>query len=664
MTRGENVLWVPSQRAVEDANITAYRGWLAAERGLVFEDYEALWRWSVKDLNGFWQSIWDYFGVQASEPPRQVLRTAAMPGAEWFPGARLNYAEHVLRAATDERPAIITVGEARVPKEITWSELRRMVGSVAASLKKLGVGAGDRVVAYLPNTIEATVGLLACASIGAVWAMCSPEFGLASVVDRFAQLEPRVLIASDGYVFGGREYGRAEEIDRLQAGLPSVEHVIAVPSLQTGGPAAFRHTATWKELVSGTDPIVFEQLPFDHPLWVLYSSGTTGLPKGLVHSHGGIVLEHLKVHAFHTDLRPDDRFFVHSSTSWMVWNYLLSGLLHGATIVQYDGSATYPEADQLWRLAADLGVTWLGMGSAYVLACEQADVNPGREYDLGALRAVLATGAPLFDHAWRWIYERVKPNLWLSTPCGGTDVCTPFLAGNPTLPVRLGEIQCPCLGVALEAWDDTGKPLVDRPGELVVTEPMPSMPVFLWNDADGSRYRDTYFARWSGVWRQGDLITLQKHGGAVVHGRSDATINKGGVRMGSAEIYSAVEALPEIIDSLVVGIECKDGGYYMPLFVISAPGIRLDEQLKERVRRAIRRQVSPRHVPDEIIEVPAVPRNLTGKKLEVPVKRVLMGVPVGRAVKLETVADPTSLDFYTRMAQRLGDRVSAPACEL
>jgi acetoacetyl-CoA synthetase len=597
--------------------------WAAHRRGVMFGDYDALWRWSVDDLEAFWESVWEYFQLRSPTPYECVLRERRMPGAIWFPGAKLNYAAEVLRRASDTNPAIISLSEEAAPQELSRSTLTRQVAALAAYLRAAGVEPGDRVVAYLPNRPEAVIALLATAAIGAVWAVCGPDFGARGAQARFAQLAPKVLIGCARYRFGGRAHDRGEELRDLAAALPSVELKIAV-----GDDTDVHGFVPWLSVVAADAALEFEKLSFDHPLWVLFSSGTTGTPKGIVHAHGGILIEHLKSLVLGVDLHRSERFFFYSSTSWMVWNYLVSGLLAGATIVLYDGSPAWPDAAGAWRVVDATGASLFGTGAAYLAACERAQLNLSH-LALSALRTVISTGSVLPDRAARWLYEVLPSQVRLDSSSGGTDVCTTFVGGSPLKPVLLGRIGGPCLGVDVQAWDDLGRPTVGTTGEMVITKPMPSMPVRFWNDPDGSRYRDAYFSHFPDVWRHGDWIRRRDDGSFTIEGRSDATLNRSGVRMGAAEIYAVVEGLAEIDDSLVVGLELPDGGYYMPLFVVPSAGLNLDAELERAIVGAIRRELSPRHVPDEIVEVPAVPRTPTGKKQEVPVKRILAGAAAG-----------------------------------
>ncbi|MDT0450048.1 acetoacetate--CoA ligase [Streptomyces hesseae] len=652
-------LWRPGADRVDSAQVTRFHA-RAAERhgapaplpGDPVASYAALHRWSVAEPETFWQAVTEWCDVRFTTPYERVLADPAMPGARWFPGATLNYAEHALRTAEDparaDEPALLHVDETHDPRPITWAELRRRVGSLAEELRRLGVRPGDRVSGYLPNVPQAVVALLATAAVGAVWTSCAPDFGARSVLDRFQQVEPIVLFAVDGYHYGGKRHERADVVAELRAELPTLRAVVHIPLLGTPAPEG---TLEWDALTAADTEPVFEQVPFDHPLWVLYSSGTTGLPKAIVQSQGGILVEHLKQLSLHCDLGPGDRFFWYTSTGWMMWNFLVSGLLVGATVVLYDGSPGHPDTAAQWRVAERTGTTLFGTSAAYVMACRKAGVRPGHDFDLSRVRCVATTGSPLPPDGFRWIHDEVSEDMWIASVSGGTDVCSCFAGAVPTLPVYIGELQAPCLGTDLQAWDAQGKPVVDEVGELVVTNPMPSMPIHFWNDPDGHRYRESYFEMFPGVWRHGDWITLTSRGTVVIHGRSDSTLNRQGVRMGSADIYEAVERLPEIRESLVIGVEQPDGGYWMPLFVHLAPGAALDDSLLAKIKSTIREQLSPRHVPDEVIEVPAVPHTLTGKRIEVPVKRLLQGTPLEKAVNPGSVDNAELLGFYERLAR-------------
>jgi acetoacetyl-CoA synthetase len=649
-------LWEPSAEVVERSRLTEFMRRLEAERGLRFEDYEALWRWSVDDLEAFWAAIWDFFGVQADGDPGTVLTSHEMPGARWFPDTSLNYAEHVFAGKDDDQVAILHSSELRPLAELRWGELRDQVAAVAAGLRAQGVERGDRVVAYMPNVPEAIVAFLATASIGAVWSSCSPDFGPASVVDRFAQIEPKVLFAVDGYRYGGKDFDRTATIAQLQEAMPSLERTVVLPYLAAEPDlSGLADATTWDAFAAEGKgaPLTFERVPFDHPLWVLYSSGTTGLPKAIVQGQGGILLEHLKKLHLHVDSHPGDRLFWFTTTGWMMWNFLVSGLLTKAAIVLYDGNPGHPDMNALWDLAARARVTTFGTSAAYISACMKGGAEPAAGRDLGALRSVGSTGSPLSPEGFDWIYEHLGADTWLFSTSGGTDLCTAFVGGVSLLPVYRGELQGRALGAAVEAWNEEGRPVTGEVGELVVTEPMPSMPVSFWGDADGSRYREAYFDYFPGVWRHGDWIEITERGTAIIYGRSDSTINRGGIRMGTSEIYRAVLGIEEIVDALVVDVPRPGTDGWMPLFVVMREGAELDIELPKEIARRIREQCSPRHVPDEVFEIAEVPRTLSGKVLEVPVKRILMGTPVEKAASRDSLANPAALDYFVEMAERL-----------
>jgi acetoacetyl-CoA synthetase len=653
---GPELLWQPSAEAIERSNLTRYMRWLEAERDLHFDDYEALRRWSVDSLEDFWQSIADRFDVQFDGEPQAVLAAREMPDARWFEGTSLNYAEHVFR---DRDPAAIAVrhqAEGGDLGEINWGELSTRVAAFAAGLRSLGVERGDRVVAYLPNSPAALIGFLASASLGAIWSSCSPDFGPSSVVDRFAQIEPKVLLAVDGYSYNGREFDRMEIVAELERSMPTLAKTILVPYLDPDAdPGRLEQGIRWREveeLGQGAE-LSFDRVAFDHPLWVLYSSGTTGLPKAIVQGHGGILLEQLKKLHLHLDAQPGDRVFWFTTTGWMMWNFLVGVLLTEASIVLYDGSPGHPEMGVLWDLAAEAEVTCFGTSASYIAACMKDGVEPGDGRDLSALRSVGSTGSPLAPEGFEWIYEHVGADTWLFSTSGGTDVCTAFVGGVPTLPVYRGELQARSLGCAVEAWDEEGKPLIDEVGELVITEPMPSMPLFLWGDTDGSRYRESYFEMFPGVWRHGDWIEITSRGTAIIYGRSDSTINRSGVRMGTSEIYRAVASVDEVLDALVVDIPRPGTEGWMPLFVVLRDGAELDDALIGELARRIRERCSPRHVPDRVYAIDEIPRTLSGKVLEVPVKRILMGTPPEQAASRDSLANPAALDYFSELASEL-----------
>jgi acetoacetyl-CoA synthetase len=650
-----DLLWTPPEAFKKRSRMHGYMQWLRAEKSLFFKDYQGLWEWSVENIPDFWESIWEFFDLKASSPYGAVLE-GAMPRARWFAGAHLNYAEHVFRNMSTDRPALMFQSETRPFTKLPWDELYASVASVASALRRMGVKKGDRVVAFLPNIPETLIAFLATASIGAVWSSCSPDFGTRSVVDRFKQIEPKVLFAVDGYQYGGKAFERISAVAELQGALKGLEKTVVVPylnpQLDPGAVQHLRDVVLWPSLLGERTELVFEQVPFDHPLWVVYSSGTTGLPKGLVHGHGGILLEFHKFLGLHLDLQPGDRFFWFSTTGWVMWNIVQGGLLVGATPVLFDGSPGYPDLDVLWALAEKAGTTFFGTSAAYIHTCMREGMAPGSRHDLGQLKAIGSTGSPLSPEGFQWVYRSVKKDVWLASVSGGTDPCTGFLSACPLLPVHAGELQCRGLGVKALALDDEGNPLVDQVGELVITEPMPSMPLFLWNDPEDRRYRESYFETYPGLWRHGDWMRITSRGSAVILGRSDSTLNRQGVRMGSSEIYSAVEELPEIADSLIIGFE-EAGAYWMPLFVVLREGVTLDEALKDRIRKKIRMALSPRHVPDEILSVPAVPRTLNAKKLEVPVKKILMGIPLDKAVNVDSMGNPEAMDYFVRLANAM-----------
>ena len=644
--------------------MAAYLEWLAL-RGRRFGSYDELWAWSVSDLDAFWSSIWAYFDV-GGPPPTPVLADDSMPGAQWCPGARLNYAARALRPGADPgRVAVVAHSQTRPPVTWTMDQLRDQVGRARRGLQRLGVGLGDRVVAYLPNIPETLVGFLAAASLGAIWSSCAPEFGTRSVIDRFAQVSPKVLLCVDGYRYGAAAVGRAAEAEAIRAALPSLSATVVVPYLDSG--STVPGAVSWESLVAEAGPLEFAAVPFEHPLYVLYSSGTTGLPKPIIHGHGGILLEHLKALALHADLGAGDRFFWFTTTGWMMWNLLVSGLLVDSAVVLFDGHPGYPDLSALWRLAEATGTTYFGVSAPFLMSCRKAGVMPRAVADLRAVRGVGSTGAPLPAEGFRWVYSAVGEDLLLASVSGGTDVCTAFVGGCPLVPVYAGEISCRYLGAAVEAFDAEGRPCpVGEQGELVVTRPMPSMPVGFWGDADGSRYRAAYFSDYPGVWRHGDWITFTARGTCVISGRSDATLNRGGVRVGTAEFYAVVESRPEVVDSLVVHLEDAEGGPgELLLFVVLAPGVALDDGgagggagdseigggVRGRLLAEIRSSLSPRHVPDRVYSVPAIPRTLSGKKLEVPVKRILTGTPADQAASRGALVDPEALAPFEQLAR-------------
>jgi acetoacetyl-CoA synthetase len=652
--REGSLLWTPSAAQVSDANLTDFLTWLA-DRGHVFGSYDALWQWSVTDLDGFWQAIWDYTGIECSALPHRVLGQREMPGAEWFPGARLNYAQHVLRRERPGETALVSVSEGAGPHSVDWAELAGQVRILGTRLRAMGVRPGDRVASCLPNIPHAVIAMLATTSIGAIWASCSPDFGWRGVLDRFRQLTPKVLFCADGYQYGGKRFHRGDELRQIIDGLASLERVIWLPYLDaSAGSVPAGDALTWDQVLDHPPvpaaQFEFEQVPFAHPLWILFSSGTTGLPKAIVHGHGGILIEQLKLQTLHMDLRPGDRMLFFTTTGWMMWNFLVSSLLLGVCPVLYDGSPTYPGPETLWRLAQECSVAFFGSSPAFVEIMSQAGFVPKERYELPALRAIMPAGSPVSAECTAWFYQNVKQDVWVCTGSGGTDVCTGFVGGVPTKPVYAGEIQARHLGVDARAFNERGESVVDAVGELVITAPMPSMPVGLWGDTDGSLYRESYFAQFPGVWRHGDFFRINSRGGSFVLGRSDAVLNRQGVRIGTAEVYRALATIEEVEDALIVNLDLDGGQFFMPLFVKLADELVLDAALEQKIAGRLRREYTPRHVPDLIVQVPAIPVTLTGKKMEVPVRRILLGVPADEAANRNAMANPGSLDFYVRYA--------------
>jgi len=653
------LLWQPSSERKERANITRFARWLGERAGRSFDHYHALWQWSVDEPERFWQAVWDYFEVRSPRAPEAVLASREMPGAVWFPGARVNFAAHLLEQGADADTAIIALDETGALTELTWGELRQRVAAAAAGLRALGVGPGDRVAGYLPTAPEAVIAMLATIAIGGVWSCCSPDFGAASVLDRFRQIEPKVLVAAEGYRYGGREFDRRGELARLVAELSGLGHVVHVPALvDTQAVDVPAELVAWSDLVAGDtafDAADYPALPFDHPLWVVFSSGTTGLPKAIVHGHGGVLLELLKATALHMDLRPASRMFFYTTTGWIVFPNLVAALLQGSSIVLYDGNPAVPGPDALWRMAAEHGVTHFGTSPSFVSLMQQHGIVPGREFGFPALECVVCTGSPLTPESFAWIYSNVKEDLWVCSVSGGTDVVSGLVGGVPVLPVHNGEIQARCLGIPVDAWDEEGDPVRGEDGELVITGPIPSMPVYFWNDPAGERYRESYFDVYPGVWRHGDQLRITERGSCVISGRSDATLNRHGVRIGTSEIYRSVEALDEVIDSLVVNLELDGGRFFMPLFVELAPGAELDEALEHAIAKKLRTDYSPRHVPDRIYAVQAIPYTITGKKMEVPVKKILRGRDPAQAANRDIMRNPESLDYFIDFAAEQRD---------
>lgn len=655
-----DLIWQPDQAWLENTNLKAFERWLAEHRGLRFDNYEALWQWSVTELEQFWGALWEYFDIKASVPYERVLGSREMPGADWFPGARLNWAENLLRHEAGGGTALVHLSELRPRAELSWTELGNSARKLATWLREQGVRPGDVVAAYLPNIVEAAIGVIATTSIGAVWSSVSPDFGTRNVVDRFTQLRPKVVLSVDGYRYRGRDFDRRGELQSIIAELDSVEHVIYVPYLNpddTSAPVA--NVTLWNDIMQRPSvpaaSFQFEQVPFKHPLWILFSSGTTGLPKGIVHCHGGLLIEHLKLITFHKDLRAGDRMFFFTTTGWMMWNFLIDALLVRAEPVLFDGNPAHPCQDELWRIADENEVVFFGTSPTYVQMMQQAGVRPKDHYKLEKLRGIMLAGSPSTPSHMAWFDGAVKENLWVATSTGGTDICSGFCGGCPTLPSYASEMQSRHLGVDLHAFNDAGEKVVNEVGEMVVTSPMPSMPVMLLNDPDFSRYKETYFDDFPGVWRQGDYFRVNERGGCFVLGRSDSTLNRYGVRIGTAEIYRCVEALPEVADSLIMNLDLPGGRFFMPLFVKLKDGLELTDEIRKKICDRLRQEYSPRHVPDEIYQVDAIPMTLSGKKMEVPVRKILMGTPPDQAAKTGVMVDPAALDYFIRFAEEQRD---------
>ena len=643
-----DILWTPTKERADASTMAEFERFLNEKRGLTFDDYNAMWDWSVTDLDGFWSAIWEYFDVKASAPYTSVMAKRQMPGAEWCPGAMLNFTDQIMKHV-DSQPegdALIVQSETFGRKRLSWTELRDQVASVAAHLRDMGVTKGDRVVAVLPNTETAMIAFFATASIGAIWSLCAPDMGHVAILDRFKQIEPKVLIAQDGYVHAGKTVDRREILAGLETALPSLVQCVTVPFV---GDLPQGHMA-WDSLLDRDAPYDSTQVPFDHPLWIVYSSGTTGNPKPIVHGHGGIILESAK-QSLHHDFRRGGRYCWLTSSGWIMWNSQFTALGQGTTVAMFDGAPNYPDMGVIWRFVADEKLDFFGAGAAFFSGCMKAGLTPRDEVDLSALRSLGSTGSPLSSDAYDWIYSNVKEDVWLAPISGGTDLAGAFVLGHPGMPVRAGEMQCRALGNAVRAFDEDGNDLTGVVGELVCTEPLPSMPLYFWGDDDGSRLHDSYFDTYAGIWRHGDWIEINAHGGSVIYGRSDATINRKGLRLGSAEIYQAVEGLDEVMDSLVVDLEFLGRESFMPLFVVPAQGVAFDDTFKDKITAAIRKNVSARFIPNEIIEVAEVPRTLSGKKLEVPVKKLLLGQDPEKVVNKDSMANPDSFDFYVAYAK-------------
>jgi acetoacetyl-CoA synthetase len=662
VTEGQ-LLWTPSPTFADSSNVARYMKWLGDSGRAHVGDYAALWRWSVSDLEGFWGSIWDYFKVDSAAPYQQVLDRRAMPGAKWFAGSRVNYAQHLLRyeqRATDTEIVFHHLSETRPLKTMTWHELARQVRILATQLRALGIKPGDRIVSYMPNVPETAVAMMATVAVGAVWSSAAPEFGVKTVIERFAQIEPKLIFAADGYRFGGKNFTREAEVRRIAGELPSLEHIVWLPYLdETAATPDIAHAIGWAQIMDHADPgraqFEFEQVEHDHPIWVVFSSGTTGLPKAIVHSHVGVLIEHLKLMHFHLGLHPGSNMFFYSTTGWMMWNLLIAALLAGSAVVLYDGNPAHPSLDFLWKLAADTGATSFGASPTFVQMMEKAGLKPGELFDLSRLESIVVAGAPSTPETFEWFYRCVKRDLWVTSQSGGTEICSGFVGASPTLPVHAGEIQTRMLGMDVHAWSDDGKELVDEVGELVVTSPFPSMPIKFWNDAGGKRYHESYFDTFPGVWRHGDFIKINTRGGCYIYGRSDSTLNRYGVRIGTAEIYRAVEQEPEVADSLIVCVELPGGNFFMPLFLRIKPGFVLTDEARARINKRLREDCSPRHVPDRMYAIEAIPYTLTGKKMEVPIRKILMGWPLEKAASRDAMQNPEAIDYFVKFAEESKD---------
>jgi acetoacetyl-CoA synthetase len=653
------LLWAPRREFAQASNLAAYMKWLAEKHGQSFSNYHELWRWSVTDIAAFWGSIWEYFQIHSVTPYQQVLDQRIMPGARWFEGARVNYAEHMLRheaVAAPDKIVFHHLSEVRPLATMTWPQLGRQVRILATQLRALGVVPGDRIVSYMPNVPETAVAMLASVAIGAVWSSAAPEFGVKTVAERFSQIQPKIMFAADGYRFGGKDFSREAEVRKIAAELPTLQRIIWLPHLRPEqGAPPFDNAVAWAEVMAHRDvpreSFQYEYVAHDHPLWVLFSSGTTGLPKAIVHSHVGALVEHMKLMHFHINLRPDSVMFFYSTTGWMMWNILLAALMAGSAAVLYDGSPVHPAPDFLWKLASDTRATSFGASPTFVQIMEKAGLRPGEQYDLSRLESVVVSGAPSTPETFEWFYRCVKQDLWVTSQSGGTEVCSGLVGAAPILPVYAGEIQCRMLGMDVHAWSDDGQEVVDEVGELVVTSPFPSMPIFFWNDAGGKRYCESYFEVFPGVWRHGDFIKINGRDGCYIYGRSDSTLNRFGVRIGTAEIYRAVEQLEEVADSLIICCELPGGQFFMPLFVKLKPGYKLDDALSRKINSKLREDCSPRHVPDRSYQVEAVPYTLTGKKMEVPVRKILMGWALEKAASRDAMMNPDAIDYFVRFAQ-------------
>jgi len=649
----DNALWSPSPAFIERSNLRTYERWLGEHKGVEFEGYESMWEWSTTHIEAFWESLWEYIDVMAHTPYNAALNSNKMPGAQWFSGATLNYAEHIFRASSPDRPALYFIREGSDAQAVSWEELTHKVKKVAAFLIKHGIGKGDRVAAYIPNIPEAIITFLAVNSLGAIWSCCSPDFGVKTVIDRFAQIEPAFLIAVNGYTYHGKVFSRLQEVEAIRTEIPTIRHTVLIDYLDSNE-ASPPNTFSWEEVLEteiDSGELSFTPVPFDHPIWVLYSSGTTGRPKAITHSHGGVLLEHYKYLLIHNDVHPGEHFFWFTTTGWMMWNFLQASMLVGAVPVLYDGSPAHPDLMSLWRIAEQLPIHHFGTSAPFLTACMKEGLKPGNELNMNQLRSIGSTGAPLPPEAFDWVYEAISNDVWLCSMSGGTDVCTAFVGGCPYEPVYRGRIQCRGLGCDMKAYDETGKDIKNEVGEMVIESPMPSMPVFFWNDESGARYKASYFEAYPGRWRHGDWIKIYEDGSLEIHGRSDATLNRKGVRIGTSEIYAILDGISGIKDSLILNLEMGDDDK-MPLFVVMQDEPLTEDKITE-IKRALRSQGSPRHVPDVIREVPDIPYTLSGKKMEVPVKKILLGKPVGGAMNKDAVRNPEAVQYFIDLTSEL-----------